>query len=74
MNKFLLSVLVILNSLIGFSQKSEMEIRKMARESSESDLVNESSTLMNLNQLYLAEILVDKLIHHSLLEFACHLR
>jgi tetratricopeptide (TPR) repeat protein len=65
MNKFLLSVLVILNSLIGFSQKSEMEIRKMARESSESDLVNESSTLMNLNQLYLAEILVDKLIQFS---------
>lgn len=65
MNKFLISVLVILNSLIGFSQKSEMEIRKMARESSESDLVNESSTLMNLNQLYLAEILVDKLIQFS---------
>ncbi len=62
MIKILLTFFTLLISVVLFGQKTELEVRNMAATYSEQELVFESSTLMTYNQLYLAEILVDKLL------------
>lgn len=62
MKKLLQSLFAVLFTLNCFSQFNEMEIRKMAKTYSEQELVYESSTLLINNQLYFADILVDKLL------------
>ena len=62
MIKILLTFFTLIISVVLFGQKSEVEVRNMAATYSEQELVFESSTLMTYNQLYLAEILVDKLL------------
>ncbi len=62
MIKILFTFFTLIISATLFGQKTELEVRNMAATYSEQELVFESSTLMNYNQLYLAEILVDKLL------------
>jgi tetratricopeptide (TPR) repeat protein len=62
MYKILFTLFALIISITVFGQKTELEVRKMAATYSEQELVFESSTLMYYNQLFLAEILVDKLL------------
>ncbi|MBI1835824.1 MAG: PD40 domain-containing protein [Flavobacteriia bacterium] len=61
MKKILFTLFVAI-SFVAFNQKTELEVRKMANTYSEQELVFESSTMLSNNQLFLAEILVDKLL------------
>jgi len=62
MIKILLTLFTLIISVALLGQKTELEVRNMAATYTEQELVFESSTLMTYNQLFLAEILVDKLL------------
>ena len=54
------SIAIISTNLL-FSQKSEIEIRRLARTGSEQEILVGSSELLQENYFFLSEFLIDKL-------------
>jgi outer membrane protein OmpA-like peptidoglycan-associated protein len=57
--------ITLLATNFSFSQKTEIEIRRLARTGSEQEILVGSSELLQENYFYLAEILIDKLLTYN---------
>jgi outer membrane protein OmpA-like peptidoglycan-associated protein/tetratricopeptide (TPR) repeat protein len=62
MNSRLFLILLLFISTLSYSQKTEPEIRELAKNGSESEILSQCSQLLQNNFLYLAEILADRLL------------
>lgn len=62
MKKIQSLLLILLFPIIGFSQMTEAEVRELAYKASEQELVIQSSTMMQEDYYFHAEILVDRLL------------
>ncbi|MDX2361455.1 MAG: OmpA family protein [Crocinitomicaceae bacterium] len=62
MNKLKTLLLLLIFPMVSIAQLTEAEVRDMVNNASEQELVIQSSTMMQQNYYFLAEIIVDKLL------------
>lgn len=65
MKKHFLAILIACFAITAFGQRTESEIREMVKTASEAELVMESSSLIQENFLYFADIVTDKLLEKN---------
>ena len=63
--KSLTFILPLFVANFTFSQRTEIEIRRLARTGSEQEILVGSSELLQENYFYLSEILIDKLLQKN---------